>query len=74
MSVAKNCNKLFTEMIEERVSTTLPDDQTIRNHTRVLALQSKVPFMFTVCGAYVNDKCHIHASYVEEHFVKLINL
>jgi hypothetical protein len=73
MSVAKNCNRLFTSTIEERASTTLPDDQTIRNHTRMIALQSKVPFMYTVCGAYVNDKCHIHASYAENHFVTIIN-
>lgn len=73
MSVAKNCNRLFTEIVEERLSTTLPNDQTIRNHTRMLVNQSKVPFMFTVCGAYINDKCHIHASYSQEHFEKLIN-
>ena len=57
-----NNNKANINIIEEKI-TDMPTDKQLKQHTRWIASQSKVPIINTIFGAYLNEYCHVLEGY-----------
>lgn len=71
-SIVNVDKKLLTNIVEEKSATFNDiDGKDLKKHTKMLAEESLMPF-YSYGVACMNNYCHIHESYSEKEYNKIL--